>query len=232
MLQEILPMKIHSAWNWCPCIATLKGLLAVISHQTFFKKSSRRSGIWVSLFQKICVCVSTDVCEVKLQSSQRERWTEAAITVWFAYMCLPLYPRREIYCQRCLWATNSHCSDCWIDRADVQSEDLWALRGDKACWSATEILLLNLKIPPFSRAHLSHLSVSFVPRLRSSLCVDSLFGKQCTNSNLSNQYEFMQTAHTSCWVYLSSVQTKLLSLLLFRERLFISWLFNVSQPGD
>lgn len=29
--------------------------------------------------------------------------------------------------------------------------------------SATEILLLNLKIPPFSRAHLSHLSVSFVP---------------------------------------------------------------------
>lgn len=80
------------------------------------------------------MCVSTNVCEVKLQSSQRERWTEAESAVWYAYMCLPLYPRREIYCQRCLWATNSYCSDCWIDRADVQSGDLWALLGDKACW--------------------------------------------------------------------------------------------------
>lgn len=37
--------------------------------------------------------MSTDVCEVKLQSSQRERWTEAAITVCDTRTCVSLFIR-------------------------------------------------------------------------------------------------------------------------------------------
>lgn len=176
------------------------------------------------------MCASTNACEIKLQFIQQEHrievvWNVRELCPWvlYEYMCLPLYQWQEIYCWRYLWATNSLCTGPWIDTAAVQSRELQALLGDKASWSASEILLLYLKIPPFSTVCLCLFSVCFVLWLCMSFTLNSLWRKQYINSNLSNQYEFMQKLHTSRCVYLSNVPTELLSYFWFllRERLFI-----------
>lgn len=88
--------------------------------------------------------------EVKLHSSiqcccWQQHWIEECARRErdvFTAVCLC----HVIYCWRCRWATNSHCTAHWIDTAAVQSCDLQALLGKRDFWSVGEILLLDTNI--------------------------------------------------------------------------------------
>lgn len=155
------------------------------------------------------VCASTNACAIELQFIQQEHrveveWNVRGLCPWvlYEYMCLPLYQCQEIYCWRYLWATNSPCTGPWIDTAAVQSKELQALLGDKASWSASEILLLNLKIPPFSTVCLCCFSICFVLWL----CMSSSI-----NSPWRKQLQFVR----SMWIY---AEVTHLRLCLLKQR--------------
>lgn len=177
------------------------------------KRGSWHSGTRASLFQNMHVCVHKCLWgKASGHPTRTQDWSGdcnvTGLCSWVGYVySLPLLSQ-EIYCPRYLWATNSHCSRPWIDTAAVQSRNLIGTAGRQSLLWCYRILLP--KIPPFSGAHLRHLSVRLELWLCLSLCFNSTCRKRCINSNLSSQYEFMQNLHASCCVYLSSVPTQLL----------------------